>query len=101
LAKLRLILFAVALTAFILLAAMFAYTNPQPIDVDIGFVRVEKVSMAVAFVVTFASGWVFGLLSAGLSLLKSANEKRRLRKDLRYTEAELANLRATAAQDAD
>ena len=34
-----------------LLAAMFAYSNPTPIDVDIGFVRLERVSaLEFAFV---------------------------------------------------
>ena len=100
-AKLRVILLAVVLTVFVLLAATFAYNNPQPIDVDIGVARLEGVSMAVAFVVVFACGWVFGILSAAMSLVRSANERRRLRKDLRYVEAELATLRETATQDAN
>jgi uncharacterized membrane protein YciS (DUF1049 family) len=101
LAKLRVILLAVVLTLFVLLTATFAYNNPQPIDVDIGVARLEGVSMTVAFVVVFACGWVFGVLSAALSLVRSANERRRLRKDLRYVEAELATLRETATQDAN
>jgi uncharacterized membrane protein YciS (DUF1049 family) len=96
LAKLRVILLAVVLTVFVLLAATFAYDNPQPIDVDIGVARLQGVSMAVTFVVVFACGWAFGVLSAALSLVRSANERRRLRKDLRYVEAELATLRSTA-----
>lgn len=67
---------------------MFAYSNPQPIDVDIGVARFEGVSMAVAFAVALAIGWVLGLLSAGVALWRSAGEKRRLRQDLEYAEAE-------------
>ena len=99
-AKLRVILFAIVLTALVLLAAMLAYSNPQPIDVDILVARLEGVSMAATLVVVFALGWAFGVLSVALSLLRSASERRRLRKDLRYVEAELASLRETATQDA-
>lgn len=99
-AKLRAILLAVALTVFVLLAAMFAYLNPQPVDVDIGVARLQGVSMAVAFIIVFACGWAFGVLSATVALLKGAGERRRLRKDLRYIEAQLASLRETASQDA-
>jgi len=68
---------------------VFAYSNPQPIDVDIGLVRFEQVSMAVAFAVALAFGWLLGVLSAALTLWRSAGEKRRLRQDLRYAEAAL------------
>ena len=45
--------------------------------------------MAVAFAVVVAFGWLLGLLSAGIALWRSAREKRRLRQDLKYAEAEL------------
>jgi hypothetical protein len=101
LATLRRIVFAVVMLGFVLLAAVFAYGNPQPIDVDLGFVKLERVSMAAAFVVTFGCGWLFGLASAGLALLRNAGEKRRLRKDLRYAETELSALRASPTNDAE
>jgi hypothetical protein len=85
----------------VLLAAVFAYGNPQPIDVDLGFAKLEGVSMAAAFAVAFGCGWLFGLLSAGLALLRNAGEKRRLRKDLRYLETELSALRSAPANNAD
>ena len=84
-----------------LLAAVFAYTNPEPIDIDIGLTRLEQVSMSIAFAVAFACGWVFGLISAGLALLRTAGEKRRLRKELKYAEAELNSLRGLPLQDAN
>jgi uncharacterized integral membrane protein len=90
----------ILLIAFMVLAAVFAFSNPQPIDVDVGVTRLEQVPMAVAFGVVFACGWLFGLLSAGLTLLRNASEKRRLRKDLRYVEAELSSLRGVPLQDA-
>ena len=85
---------------FTLAAAVFAYSNPQPIAVDVGLVRFERVSLAVAFAVVFAFGWVFGLLSAALALWRTAAEKRRLRNDLRYAETELSSLRRLPVDDA-
>jgi hypothetical protein len=73
----------------LLLAGVFAYSNPQPIDVDIGLVRFEQVSMAVAFALALALGWLLGLLSAALALWRSAGEKRRLKQALERAEAEL------------
>jgi uncharacterized membrane protein YciS (DUF1049 family) len=100
LVTLRRIAFVLALVAFMLAAAVFAYSNPQPISVDVGFARFEQVSMAGAFAVVFGCGWLFGLLSAGLALWRTAGEKRRLRRDLRYAEAELSSVRALPVDDA-
>jgi uncharacterized integral membrane protein len=95
LATLRRLAFAALLIVLMILAAMFAYINPQPIDVDIGLAKVEQVSLALAFGVVFVCGWLFGLLTAALTLWRSASERRRLRKDLRYVEAELSAQRGT------
>jgi hypothetical protein len=72
-----------------LMTGVFAYSNPEPIDVDVGFLRFEQVSMAAAFAIVLATGWLLGLVSAGIALWRSAGEKRRLRQDLKYAEAEL------------
>jgi hypothetical protein len=85
----RRLAYAAVLIALLLLAGVFAYSNPQPIDVDIGLMRFEQVSMAVAFAIALAVGWLLGVLSAGLALWRSAGEKRRLKRDLEYAEAEL------------
>jgi uncharacterized integral membrane protein len=85
----RRLAFATVLLLLILLTGVFAYSNPQPIDVDIGLVRFEQVSMAVAFAIVLALGWLLGVLSAALALWRSAGEKRRLKQDLSYAEAEL------------
>jgi len=47
------------------------------------------VSMAIAFALTLTLGWLLGLLSASVALWRSAGEKRRLKQDLKYVEAEL------------
>jgi uncharacterized integral membrane protein len=102
LATLRRVAFAALLIVLMVLAAMFAYINPQPIDVDIGLAKLEQVSLALAFAVVFVCGWLLGLLTAALALWRSASERRRLRKDLRYVEAELSTLRGTPPlQDAN
>lgn len=90
---LRRALFVIALALVVLAAAVFAYTNPEPIDVDVGLVRFEGVSMAIVFAIVFACGWLLGLLSAGIALWRSGAEKRRLRRDLEYAESELRTLR--------
>jgi uncharacterized integral membrane protein len=85
----RRLAYAAVLILLILLTGVFAYSNPQPIDVDVGLVRFEQVPMAIAFAIALAFGWLLGVLSAGLALWRSAGEKRRLKHDLEYAEAEL------------
>ena len=92
---LRRLAFTAGLAVLVLLAAVFAYTNPEPIDVDVGFTRFERVPMAAAFAVVLALGWVVGLMSAAAALWRSAAEKRRLRQDLEYAAAELRTRRET------
>ncbi len=93
---LRRLAFAAVLIVLMLLAGVFAYSNPAPIDIDVGFVRFEQVSMAAAFTIVLAVGWLLGVFSAGLALWRSAGEKRRLKQDLKYAEAEL-NTRRTSS----
>jgi uncharacterized integral membrane protein len=85
----RRLVFAAVLILLMLLTGVFAYSNPQPIDIDVGFARFEQVSMAVAFAITLVFGWLLGVLAAGLALWRSVGEKRRLKQDLKYAEAEL------------
>jgi uncharacterized membrane protein YciS (DUF1049 family) len=93
--------FAVLMLAFLLLAAVFAFNNPEPITIDTGFARYEQVSMSLVLTICFACGWLFGLLSVGLSVLRMGRERRRLRKDLRLAEAEIQSLRSSPQHDAD
>lgn len=81
--------FVAVLALLMLLTGVFAYSNPEPIDIDLGLARFEQVSMAVAFAIALGVGWLFGVLSAGLALWRSAGEKRRLKQDLKHAEAEL------------
>jgi uncharacterized integral membrane protein len=85
----RRLVFAAVLIVLMVLTGVFAYSNPQPIDIDVGFTRFEGVPMAVGFAVTLGLGWLLGVLSAGLALWRSKGEKRRLKQDLKFAEAEL------------
>ena len=90
---LRRIALAAVVIVLMLLAGVFAYSNPAPIDIDVGFMRFEQVSMAAAFAIVLAVGWLLGVASAALALWRSAGEKRRLKQDLKYAEAELSTRR--------
>jgi len=99
---LRKILLATLLIALVLAAAIFAYTNPEPIDVDVGITRFERVPLAIAFAVLFALGWLAGLTTLGFSLLRLRRERRRLRADLLHAQTELEGFRTQArTYDAD
>jgi uncharacterized integral membrane protein len=89
LVTLRRLAFAAVLIVLMLLAGVFAYSNPAPIDIDIGVMRFEQVPMAAAFALVLAVGWLLGVFSAALALWRSAGERRRLKQDLKYAEAEL------------
>ena len=84
-----------------LLAAVFAYNNPGSITIDVGFARLEDVSISLAFVVCFALGWLCGVLSTAIALARMMGERRRLRRDLKLAEAEVSSLRSLPLHDAD
>ena len=84
---LRRLAFAAVLIVLMLLTGVFAYSNPQPVDIDVGVTRFEQVPMALAFAITLALGWLLGVLSTSVALWRSAGEARRLRQDLKYAEA--------------
>lgn len=86
---LRRLAFAAVLALLLLAIGIFAYSNPEPIDVDVGVTRFQQVPMAVAFAIVLTLGWLLGVLTAALALVRSAGEKRRLKQDLKYAEAEL------------
>lgn len=98
---LKRIFYVAVLVLFVCVAAVFAYNNPEPVTVDIGVVRFENVSLTLALACAFAVGWVFGLAAAGVALLRSASQLRRIRRELRNAETEVASLRALPMNDAD
>ncbi|HUQ53731.1 MAG TPA: LapA family protein [Gammaproteobacteria bacterium] len=88
--------FVAVLLVLMLMTGVFAYSNPESIDIDIGLKRFEQVPMAAAFAIVLAVGWLLGLLSAAIALWRSAGEKRRLKQDLKYAEAELRTRQPSA-----
>jgi uncharacterized membrane protein YciS (DUF1049 family) len=96
----RLAYIAVALL-FLMIAALLAYANPDPIAIDIGIARFERVSVTLVLACAFGLGWLFGLVCAGLALLRILRDRNRLRRDLRFAETELSGLRALPLQDAN
>ena len=96
----RNILFFLVLLAGLLLATVFAALNPGLIELDLAFFETE-VKKSLALTVAFGLGWLFGLVCTGLVLLKSVNERRKLRKSLNLAEGEVRALRNMPIQDAD
>jgi putative membrane protein len=96
----RNLLFFLVVFLGLLLATVFAALNPGLITLDLAFVETE-VQKSLALTIAFGLGWLFGLLCTGLILLKSLNDRRRLRKSLTLAEAEVRTLRSIPIQDAD
>ena len=95
----RNLLFFLVVLLGLLLATVFAALNPGLISLDVAFTEVE-IQKSLVLTVAFGAGWVFGLLSAGIVLLKSVTERRRLRRSLSLAEAEVKTLRSMPIQDA-
>jgi uncharacterized membrane protein YciS (DUF1049 family) len=86
---------------FVVIAAVLAYGNQDPISLDIGLVRLDNASMTVVLAVTFAAGAAFGGLFFALALLGHYRQRAALRRELRRVEAELERLRGLPPPDAD
>lgn len=98
---LRKILYVVVLVLLICTAVVFAYHNPEPIDLDIGLARFEQISLTLALAGAFAFGWIFGLLTLGTALIRLIAERRRLRRQLQAAETEVSSLRTMPIENAD
>jgi putative membrane protein len=98
---LRKILLVAVLVLLVLIAAVFAYNNPDPVSLDIGLARFDDISLTLVMACAFAVGWLFGLASAGYALMRMAAEKRRIRRELRNVETEVASLRSLPLNDAN
>jgi len=93
-------LFILFVVAGLLFATIFAALNPGTTTLDLAFTE-QEVPKSLAFALAFLFGWLFGLLCAGLVLMKSANDRRRLRKSLNLAEEEVRTLRSMPLHDAD
>lgn len=90
------------LIVLLVFGAMLVFTrlNPGVIEVDLAFGTVEA-SVALAFTVAVAAGWLFGVLCMLMVVLRLVNERRQLRKALKSNESEISSLRSMPLNDAD
>ncbi len=83
-----------------LLVLLFTYSNPGQVELDLWFREIQT-SIPIAFTTTFIFGWIFGLVSTGIFIIRLVNERRQLRKALRIAESEVSSLRNLPIADAD
>lgn len=81
-------------------AATFAALNPGRLSLDLAFVEITT-AKSLALIAAFGLGWVLGMVSVTLAMLRLFSERRRLRKSLRLAEQEVRALRSLPAIDAD
>ena len=91
---------SILIVLIVIVMATFTANNTGMIDIDLAFAHVNT-SIPLAFTVTFALGWLFGILCLGFFALKLVNERRVLRRSLRITESEVSSLRSLPLSDAD
>ncbi len=80
--------------------ATFTAINTGTVDIDLAFARFTK-PLPLVLTVTFALGWLFGILCMGFFALKLVNERRVLKRSLRLSESEVTSLRGLPLSDAD
>ncbi len=91
---------AILILLIVIVMATFTANNTGMVDIDLAFAEVHT-SIPLAFTVTFALGWLFGILCLGFYVLKLLNERRVLRRTLRMSESEVSSLRNLPLSDAD
>jgi putative membrane protein len=91
---------AILIILIVVVMATFTANNTGMLDIDLAFTKVTT-SIPLAFTVTFAVGWLFGVLCIGFFALKLVNERRVLRRSLKTTESEVSSLRSLPISDAD
>ena len=90
----------VVLIAVALLAAVFASVNTAVVEVDLLY-AVYELPKSLIIIGAMVVGVLIGLLCASLVLVRVFNDRRRLRKALRVSEAEVKSLRSLPLQDAN
>jgi len=95
----RYVTFIIVILMVFLVAVVFAAINPEPMVLDLAVAEFEM-KTSLALLAFLAAGWVFGMLCAGLVILRSMAERRQLRKSLRLAESEVKSLRSMPLQDA-
>ena len=96
----RSVLVSLLVLVFVGLAALFAALNPGRIALDYAFGTVE-LEKSLVVIGAVALGWGFGILCAGLGILRLLAQRRSLRRALRLAEQEVQALRSLPVLDAD
>ena len=84
-----------------MVAATFAYNNSAVVSINLWIAEFEDVPISVAFILIFSLGWIFGLFTVGVALIRTTSDRRKLRRKLRAVELEIDNIRRRPLQDAD
>ncbi len=93
---------AILLLVAIIFIATLVFTYHNNGDITVNLILGEVTTpISLAFIVAFAFGWLFGVVTMGLYALRQMNEKRSLRKSLAATETEVSSLRNLPLNDAD
>ncbi|HEX5420362.1 MAG TPA: lipopolysaccharide assembly protein LapA domain-containing protein, partial [Gammaproteobacteria bacterium] len=88
------------LAVVVVAVVVFAYGNPGTMSLDVGVAKLQHVPVGTAFAAAFGCGWIMGLFSAALAMLKGAHERRRLKRSLRSAQEEVRSLRDLPLSDA-
>ncbi len=96
----KILVFLVVLLAFAITATL-AYLNPGEISVNLAFIELQGIPTYIALAVTFALGCLFGAACVASAMFRSANQRRRLRRELRAAESEVSSLRSLPLNDAN
>lgn len=75
------------------LTAVFASLNPAVVPVDLVLGKADAPLIYIV-VVSLIIGWILGLISLGVALLRLVGQRRQLRRELRLAEKEIQNLRS-------
>ncbi len=95
----RVLLLLLLVAAVALLAGIFAWLNPGLTSLNLGPVGEFELKKSLAFALTLVTGWMLGVLSALVLVLKLLRDRRKLRRNVRLAEAEADNLRSLPLRD--
>ncbi len=93
---------ALIILVVIVFVAMFTFTamNTGSVELDLGFHKATY-PISMAFVATLVIGWLLGMSSMLVFVLRLISERRTLRRALRMSESEVSSLRSLPLSDAD
>ena len=97
---LKRVILLILIIVIAILMAPFTAINTGTVDIDLAFAKFTK-PLPLVLTVSFALGWLFGVLGMGFFAIKLVTERRVLRRSLRLSESEVTSLRGLPLNDAD